>query len=195
MINYLPELYPDELAYSWFCRYYIHSGCLTHKMALDDILLKRCHNPSKEFIGHLNPLAHRKIQEIISMEDLVLNHTMYPQYARFLPLEEKKKALYHLGHDFCDPHRLFAILPRTEGDMNLKYCPLCVQEDRQLYGETYWHRKHQIRNMQTCYKHGCMLENSNVAAKSEQCYTFCSAEHYTEEVAHDGFTHGTGMGV
>lgn len=184
MINYLPKLLPDELVYSWFARYYLHSGCLTHKMALDDILLIRCHNPSKEFIGHLNPLAHKKIQEIISMEDLVLNHTMFPQYARFLPPEEKKKAMYHLGYDFCDPHHLFAILSRTEGDMNLKYCPLCVQEDREKYGETFWHRKHQIRNMQTCYKHKCMLKSSNVSAKSEQCYTFCSAEHYTKEITH-----------
>ena len=181
MISYLPELYPDELVYSWFCRYYVHSGCLTNKMALDDILLKKCHNPSKEFIGHLNPLSHKKIQEVISMEDLVLNHTMFPQYARFLPPEEKKKAMYHLAYDFCDPHHLFAILPRTEGDMNLKYCPLCVREDRQLYGETYWHRKHQIWNMQTCYKHKCMLESSNVSAKSEQCYTFYSAEQYVKE--------------
>ena len=37
MINYLPTIYPDELFYSWLCRYYVHSGCLTHKMALDDI--------------------------------------------------------------------------------------------------------------------------------------------------------------
>ena len=176
MISYLPTLYPDELVYSWFCRYYVHSGCLTNKMALSDLLLKRCHNPSKEFIGHLNPLAHKKIQGIISMEDLVLNHTMFPQYARFLPLEEKKKAIYHLGYKFCDPHHLFAILPRTQNDLNLKYCPICVQEDRKLYGETYWHRKHQIRNMQTCYKHGCMLVSSDISAKSEQCYSFAFAE-------------------
>lgn len=183
MINYLPEIYHDELVYSWFCRYYIHSGCLTHKMALDDILLKRCHNPSKEFIGHLNQNAVKKIEEVIPMEKLVIEHTMYPQYARFLPLEEKKKALYHLGYDFCDPHHLFAILPRTEDDMNLKYCPICVHEDREKYGETYWHRKHQIRNMQTCYKHGCVLVSSEVSVKSEQCYSFCSAESLNESNA------------
>lgn len=181
MIAYLPELYEDELVYSWFSRYYIHSGCITHKMALDDILLKRHHNPSKEFIGHLNPSAHKKIQEIMSMEDLVLNHTMFPQYARFLPLAEKKKALYHLGYDFCDPHHLFAILPRAENDAFLKYCPICSKEDMERFGETYWHRKHQIRNMQTCYKHSCMLEISNVSAKSEQCFSFCSAEHHIKE--------------
>lgn len=182
MISYLPTIYPDELVYSWFCRYFVHSGCLTNKMALDDILLKRCHNPSKEFIGHLNPSAHKKIQEVISMERLVLEHTMYPQYARFIPLEEKKKAMYHLGYSFCDPHFLFAILPRTKSDLFLKYCPLCIQEDRRLYGETYWHRKHQIRNMRSCYKHGCMLECSDVSAKSEQTYTFSSAEEYVKDI-------------
>ena len=182
MINYLPSIYPDELFYSWLCRYYVHSGCLTHKMALDDILLKRCHNPSKEFIGHLNPKAQKRIEEIYSMEYLVLNHTMYPQYARFIPLEEKKKAIYHLGYDFCDPHFLFAILPRTKSESNLKYCPLCVQEDRRLCGETYWHRKHQIRNIKSCYKHGCMLESSDVSAKSEQCYSFLSAEEYVNDI-------------
>lgn len=54
MITYLPELYPDELVYSWFCRYYAHSGYLTHKSALEDILYKRHNNPSKEFLGRLS---------------------------------------------------------------------------------------------------------------------------------------------
>ena len=53
MISYLPEIYPDELVYSWFCRYYVHSGYLTHKAALQEILYDRHNNPSKEFLGHL----------------------------------------------------------------------------------------------------------------------------------------------
>ena len=182
MINYLPTLYPDELTYSWFSRYFIHSGCFTNNIALSDLLQKRCHNPSKEFIGHLNKNAVKKIEEVIPMDKLVLEHTMYPQYARFIPLKEKKKAIYHLGYDFCDPHFLFAILPRTQNDLNLKYCPLCVQEDRQLYGETYWHRKHQIRNMKSCYKHKCMLVSSDISAKSEQCYALSSAEEYVKDI-------------
>ena len=182
MINYLPTLYPDELTYSWFSRYFIHSGCLTNNMALSDLLQKRCHNPSKEFIGHLNQNAVKKIEEVIPMDRLVIEHTMFSQYARFVPLEEKKKAIYHLGYEVCDPHFLFAILPRTPNDLYLKYCPLCVQEDRQFYGETYWHRKHQIRNMKSCYKHKCMLESSDISAKSEQCYSLSSAEEYVKDI-------------
>ena len=93
MISYLPEIYPDELVYSWFCRYYIHSGCITHRMALEDILVKRSNKLSKEFLGKLNPDMKKKIQEIYPIKQLILEHTMFPQYARFVPLE-KRKMLY-----------------------------------------------------------------------------------------------------
>ena len=178
MISYLPEIYPDELVYSWFCRYYVHSGCLTHKMALDDILYKRCNNPSKEFLGHLSPDMQKKIEEILPIEMVILQHTMFPQYAKFISLESKKRAMYHLCYDFKDVHHLFAVPPRINTDRYLKYCPLCVDEDRRKYGETYWHRSHQIRGVQGCYKHNCMLESSDVTAKSEQTFTFCPAEEY-----------------
>ena len=55
---------------------------------------------------------------------------------------------------------------------------MCVKEDREVYGETYWHRKHQIRNMSICTKHKCRLKASNVFSKSEQSFTFCPAESY-----------------
>lgn len=176
MISYLPEIYPNELAYSWFCRCYVHTGCLTHKAALKEILYDRCNNPSKEFLGHLNPNMIAAIQRMYPIEDIILNHTMFPQYARFIPLEKKKQALYHMAYDFCDAHHLFAILPRGESDLFLKYCPMCADEDRRQFGETYWHRVHQIRNMQICTKHNCRLVNSSVVAKSEQTFTLYPAE-------------------
>lgn len=179
MIVYFPVIYPDELVYSWFCRYYVHSGCFSHKVALQELYCKRSDNPSKEFIGNLNPTVREQIDKIVSLDKLVLDHTMYPQYARFIPLGQKKKALYHLYHDSCDIHHLFPVLPREEGERYLRFCPLCVKEDREIYGETYWHRKHQIRNMRICPKHKCMLMESSVFAKSEQSFTFCLAENYT----------------
>ena len=178
MISYLPEIYPDELVYSWFCRYYVHTGCLTHKTALQDILYSRCNNPSKEFIGHLNPDMSAAIQKLCPIETLIAEHTMFPQYARFLPLEQRNEALYHIGFDFCDVHHLFAVPPRQETDLFLKYCPMCAAEDRRQYGETFWHRVHQLRNTQICAKHGCRLEHSTVTAKSEQTFTLCPAESY-----------------
>lgn len=178
MITYLPTIYPDELVYSWFCRYYVHLGCFSHKEVLEELYCKRSDNPSKEFIGNLNPEAKGQIEKIYPMDKLVLNHTMYPQYARFVPLDQKKVALHRLAHDSCDAHRLFPVLPRNDGERYLRFCPLCVNDDREAYGETYWHRKHQIRNMSICTKHKCRLMESNVSAKSEQSFTFCPAESY-----------------
>lgn len=176
MIAYLPDIYPDELIYSWFCRYYVHSGCISSSVALKDILSKRCNNPSKEFIGHINSEMQNNIHKLFSVDDLIINHTMFPQYARFISLEEKKRALFHMGKDFKDAHHLFSILPRCETDKFLKFCPLCAKEDRNSYGETYWHRQHQIRDMQVCTKHKCKLQSSKITAKSEQTFTFCPAE-------------------
>lgn len=177
MIVYLPEIYPDEMVYSWFCRYYVHSGYFSNKAAMRELYCKRSDNPSKEFIGNLVPEIRAKIGEIYPLDSLLLEHTMYPQYARFLPLEQKRNALFRLEHDSCDIHRLFAVLPRIEGEQYLRFCPLCVEEDRKKYGETYWHRKHQLRNMNICTRHECRLIESSVPAKSEQCFTFDSAEH------------------
>ena len=179
MIAYMPTIYPDELVYSWFCRYYVHSGCFSHKTVLQELYCKKSDYLSKEFIGNLNNEALEQIGEIYSLDKLVLDHTMYPQYARFVPLTEKKEALYRLGHDSCDVHYLFPVLPRNDGERYLRYCPLCVKRDRETYGEAYWHRKHQIRNMSICVEHKCRLMESSVPAKSEQSFTFCPAENYT----------------
>ena len=181
MIGFLPSIYPDELVYSWFCRCFVHSGFLTNKAFLEELLFNRHCNPSKEFIGHLKPEMEQEIKKMYSMKDLVLNHTMFPQYARFIETENKKNALYKLTNDFCDAHHLFSILPRNEKDQYLKYCPLCMMEDREIYGETYWHRSHQIRNMIICTKHRCRLENSVVTAKSSLSFILEPAEMVLEE--------------
>ena len=181
MTGFMPVIYPDELIYSWFCRYYVHSGYPTNRMALEDILYNRHNNPSKEFLGHLNPEMEQVIKNMYQIDELILEHTMFPQYARFIGLSKKKDALYKLGHSYCDAHQLFSILPRNEGDKFLKYCPLCVEHDRRQYGEAYWHRNHQIRNMDLCIKHRCKLINSKITAMSSQTFILNPAETAIEE--------------
>jgi len=175
MIGYLPPIYPDELVYSWFCRYYIHSGSLTHKMALNDLFCKRSDSLNKEFIGNLNTGAFKRIEKSMSIEKLVIKHTMFPQYARFIP--NKKEAIDKLiNNGAVDVHKLFTVLPREDNDRFLKYCPICVKEDRTHYGEAHWHRVHQIRGMRVCTKHGCMLCLSDVSAISYNSFSFYPME-------------------
>ena len=175
MKMYLPEIYPDELVYSWLSRYFVYSGCTNNRMLLSQLLYSKSNNPSIEFIGHLNEAAEQQITQAYSMDDLILNHTMFPQYARFMPANKRDVALAELKR-YCDPHKVFTILPRNDRELWLKYCPLCVAEDRKKYGETYWHRVHQVRNMLICPTHRCKLEISGVDARSEKVFAFNPAE-------------------
>lgn len=177
-IGYLPVVYPDESFYSFVSRTFVHSGHALHSAMLREFFCKRSDNPSKEFLGNLNEDAKKVIQKVLPLREIILQHTMVPQYARFLPLAEKKEAMQRLEFDYCDPHFLFPILVRNEEDAWLRYCPVCVQEQQRTFGEAYWCRKHQLRGAKVCYKHGCWLEQSTVSAKSEQGFTLCPAEEY-----------------
>jgi len=181
MIAYLPTIYPDELMYSWLSRYYVHSGYMTFKMAAQELYCNRADNPSKEFMGNLNPDARKTIAKVYPMDMLVQKHTMFPQYARFIPLEQRKMALHHIGHDWRSVHQMFCILPRYGNDQYLHYCILCVLEDRNRFGETYWHRKHQIRNINICTKHGCRLNVSNIPVDGKLDYKFHAAENVVQD--------------
>ncbi len=178
MISFMPEIYPDELCFSWFSRYFVHSGCLTSTTAFRDLYRKRSDTASKEFIGNLNAEAKERIAEIIPLRDLILHHTLYKQYARFIPLDRKINALKQLEFDYTDIHYLFAVLPRDSPDKYIKYCPLCADEDRRQYGECYFHASQQLRGLTVCYKHNCMLEETPITAKSEQSFTFSPAEEF-----------------
>ena len=117
MIGYLPEIYPDESFYSFVSRTFVHSGHSLHSAVLREFFCKRSDNPSKEFLGNLNEDAKKVIREVIPLRELIMQHTMVPQYARFLPLAEKKDALRRMEFDYyCDPHLLFPVLVRNETD-------------------------------------------------------------------------------
>lgn len=178
---YLPEIYPDELVYSWFARYAIHSGCISNKMIISQLFYSTKNNPSIEFIGHLNKVSEAQIEEMYTLDKLIIEHTMFPQYARFLSSHKQNEAFEKIKK-YCDPHNAITILPRNEKERYLRYCPLCAKEDRTIYGETYWHRKHQIRNINICPVHRCKLENTDVMAVTQKTFVFHPAELAVKDI-------------
>ena len=151
MIAFFPELYEDELAYSWFSRYYTKSGYLSLRYALDDLYVKRYVNPDTEFVNELRPEVKELVIKHCGMEKLILGHTMFSSYGRFLPDAKKQEAYRALLDMNGNFNNLLAIPKNRRGTgRTLRYCPLCVKEDRKAYGETYWHRIHQIQGIQIC---------------------------------------------
>ena len=58
-----------------------------------------------------------------------------------------------------------AFKSRRSWSQYLKYCPLCTTEDIAKFGETYWHRQHQLSEMIYCVKHQIRLVDSDVHIK------------------------------
>lgn len=164
MIAFFPEPYPDELVYSLLARYYVKAGYLTFQYAVEDLYVHKYTNPDVEFLNELKPEVLDVMKNHCSMDVLIQEHTMFPSYGRFLPAKRKqeaKKALLSMNGNF---NNLLAIPKNQRGTGRfLRYCPLCVKEDREDYGEAYWHRKHQIQGIQICGKHGRYLKDSRIS--------------------------------
>lgn len=169
MIGYMPVIYPDELVYSWFARYYVHSGHPAYVYALGDLLEGRTMRADLEFIGRLNKDARPVITGVVPMEELVLKHTMLPYY-RFIDHGRFRHALNAMTVSDEDAHRLLPVPKnKTIGqNRHIRYCPLCAAEARETYGEAYWTRQANLRNMDICSRHHCRLKDTGIAISGKQ---------------------------
>lgn len=182
MIAYFPELYEDELLYSILSRYVVHKGIAVYRSAAEELFTKPKEFPEKEFINALQPEILERLCKGKPLEQIIMEHTMTPYYIRFLPKEKRKKARARLIRMEGDYKNLLAI-PKMRLNRNkyLRYCPQCVKEDREKYGETYWHRKHQIYGVDVCSVHGCRLEESPVRNDTKTSPEWMIAENIVEE--------------
>lgn len=171
MIGFMPSIYtnPNELVYCWFARYYTHSGHPAYVFAIEDLLEKKNIRPDVEFINRLNSDAKDIITKMISMEDLILNHTMFPYY-RFAENNRLCNALKLMIETDGDAHQLLPVSKNRAGGQTryIKYCPICAAEARQFYGEAYWSRTANIRNMDVCAYHKCRLKKTNIVISGKQ---------------------------
>ena len=175
MIAFFPEFYPDELLYSVLARYYIHSGYCSYICVADDLYVKRTTRPDIEFLNHFTSDAFNVLTKNINIESIILNHTMFPYYARFLAKERRINAFNAMLNMEGNYHNLLRI-PKCSEKRYLKYCPLCVDEDRKKYSEAYWHRIHQLMRVNICPVHKCKLLNSDVEINSDFTPSLISCE-------------------
>lgn len=176
-IGYFPSIYEDELLYSVFARYYQHTGHVTYGYVAEQLFGDSKVIPSIEFINSLKPEVLKVLLKNMTMQELIKNHTMFLYYARFLPTTRKKRALEALINMRGDYNKLLSIPKSKNGvERYLRYCPICSKDDKQRYGETYWHRSHQITELNVCYKHKCSLVESNVLISGKASRVLISAE-------------------
>jgi len=187
-IAYFPTIYEDELIYSVLARFYVHSGYLTCTYAVQDLLGNAKCKVEKEFVKNIKPEIVDLLTRQMSLSELLEKHTMLPCYGRFLDSDRRERAYHALMNLEGDFSKLFGIPNLKKGEQRfLRYCPLCVQADRKLHGETYWHRVHQLRGIEICHCHKCYLWNSTVVLDSKVNVWLVAAE---EVIADDDALQG-----
>lgn len=140
-------------------------------------LLRQAHHASaiRGLFQCAEPLALRPHRHIISTTSTGIlvrkghcNAThIYPYYARFFPTQRKRSTYaYAINGNPLAVHRMGISQANGNHCSVMRYCPVCYQEDLQLYGEPYWHRSHQLPDMQICTKHRCWLVDTDVTYSS-----------------------------
>lgn len=176
MIHNLPTPLPDELIFSVFSRYYVKSGYLIYRSVAEDLYINPTNKPSFEFCNLLTEDTTKAITEIMPFDDFLFGHTMINYYNAFLSDEKQSRVIsLTLSMNLKELTNLLP-LPKSKYIRYLRYCPLCVREDREQYRETYWHRAHQLYGVTCCSIHGCYLVDSNVPITSEAPPILITAE-------------------
>ena len=177
MIAFFPEIYPDELLYSQISRYHSRSGYARYVYTVSDIYQNgKLVHPNVDFVNKYTPDAMNWITKNDTWENIVFEHTMYPAYIRFLPKQRRIDAVN--GIITCEGNwKNLMCIPLLNEPRYIRYCPECAKEDREKYGETHWHRAHQIPRIRVCPEHRCFLENSEIPVSSKSSPGLYDAEN------------------
>ncbi len=162
MLAYFPTPYPDELLLSVLARLadtmqYPRPSDLSRAIYGKDVKSIAADLPNRldDLVTAL-PSGHT-----LTVDQLIDEHTLYPFYQPFLPEKRAKKVrkLMRGNKIRTGIYSSIAIFSQL-GPMPkfLRFCPECVQEDRRLYGQCYWHRLHQVPGVYICPDHQTTLQ-------------------------------------
>lgn len=164
MICIFPDPYPDELLYSVCARYqdlmqYPNSSTATSDFFGSGAISSVVDLPNRlEFLVSVLPPGH-----LYTVDEFIDNHTMFPLYSPFLSGKRVRLIREEMrsAGDNRISARLGIMLAGFTRPSWLRFCPECVEVDRHQFGETYWHRIHQVFGVEVCTLHSVFLETSN----------------------------------
>ncbi|MFC9540287.1 TnsD family Tn7-like transposition protein [Lysinibacillus sp. NPDC056959] len=157
MIVYFPEPYNNELYYSILARYHYYSGDILASYTLKE-LTGRTRNINFEVpMGIDNLVTKAKVfSSTYSRDFFINNHTIIPIVRPFKKIEWTRK----LKEENFEGLR-FDFFGYKENDIKSKehlyYCPECLKEQFEKYGEGYWNRIHQVPGIFVCTNHRIAL--------------------------------------
>ncbi len=167
---YFPRLYPDELLYSGIARCRVHLGIGSHKTLLYMLFGDSKVAAITDLPTHLAALSNNTG---LDTANVIMNHTLFPLYAPFIP-QERRNDLFHamLASDRPTIGLAGASAALVKWPEWLRYCPVCFAGMVARFGEPYWRRSWQIHGIDACPEHGCQLLNSPIPFRRTQRHEF-----------------------
>jgi len=182
---FFPTPYPDELLYSVLARYHLRSGNISFKATMEDAFGTKNATAVVELPSNINALiSNLPLNTEYTADYLIDNHTLFPFYTAFLPPKRtqwvRNNMMKRNGKGIYGKTGIMA--SSVVSNHYFRFCPLCNEEDKERYGELYWHRIHQIPGVLVCPKHQVMLCDSKVPIKgyNKHQYVAASEENCTE---------------
>ncbi|MCA0151137.1 TnsD family transposase [Rossellomorea vietnamensis] len=183
---YFPSPYPDEDFKSIIYRYHARGSNQNLSTSMVELFEKKSEKqtvlPTKiEIFFNKLPIGHNYY-----LEDFMREHTWAGVLRSFLSVDMQIVFEESIRYGLKNSFWLGQLIPINLFSKTTMYCPECLLEDFDSFGECYVHKKHQLNVMDVCYKHPVRLIDRcvecNIKLSNANSYTFlrvpkCSNGH------------------
>lgn len=176
MLNF-PMPYQHELIYSTVARAGIRLALDSPKQLLDEVFENRKVIATVDLPCHLNTIINQFPNHQFTVQNIAYQHTLFPIYAPFVPEKRRQQCLKWMANiSQGSIHLALGInASRIPPIHKLRYCPQCLTQQLEKYGEYYWFRLWQIQGA-CCPQHGQLID-SELDLRSEHRHDFLVPPH------------------
>lgn len=158
-LHCIPSIYEGETLYSWCARYHRISGSVSAITTSLRLFGSKTGGFVVDFPGRIGHFAEVTGSIFGIPEQLIKNHTLYPLYAAFRPLETMATVQNLMRGSNVERVKFILGLPASRAATShpLKFCPTCAHEEQTEHGIAKWWRDHQWPSAWLCPKHQARL--------------------------------------
>jgi TniQ/Tn7-like transposition protein D len=160
----LPGPYPDEIIGSIFARAAIQTGLPPRR------LVATLSKHGRASISFFLPSDIELLTDLTSKPPATLlwKHTVFPYLVAFMHHAKAwRLADQALAASDCRARTLSSLTRMVSNPLpHLRYCEECSDADQKTYGQSYWHRTHQLPGVRVCTAHRTALHESDVLVKT-----------------------------
>ena len=177
MLSWFPLPYPDESLYSLIARYHERSGNYLICDTIEQLFGDKRQASSTVIPYRLGHMADLTECYGLTFEKLLHEYTLYDFFLLFSTEGNREAVAQILESNIPKSYDAYLGLHERQGfHQRMWFCPQCKEEEREKYGESYWHNLHQAPGMICCAKHRCRLIDSPVMMTGHGTRNYISLE-------------------